>query len=257
MPPNVRMAMAQMVLLRALIARFWAVPDKRPLTRWGTDLHDRFMLPHFIEADFNDLLAEMAAAGWPLEPGWFAPHLEFRFPKIGAIQVQDIEIEFRGALEPWHVLGEEGAPGGVARYVDSSVERLQVKARGMQPGRYVIACNKRQLPMTSTGVIGEHVAGVRYKAWAPPSALHPTIGMHAPLVFDVIDLWTGRAVGGGVYHVSHPGGVNYTTLPVNAFEAESRRLSRFFAEGHTAEAYAPKPEANPTFPLTLDLRRGV
>jgi uncharacterized protein (DUF2126 family)/transglutaminase-like putative cysteine protease len=256
MPPNARMALAQFVLLRALIARFWKTPDKRPLTRWGTDLHDRFMLPHFVEADFHDLLTEMAEAGWPLEPGWFDPHLEFRFPKIGAIKVHDMEIELRGALEPWHVLGEESAQGGVARYVDSSVERLQVKVTGMQPDRWAIACNRRRLPLAATGTVGEHVAGVRYKAWAPPSALHPTIGVHAPLVFDVIDLWSGRAVAGCTYHVSHPGGVNYTTLPVNAFEAESRRLSRFFAEGHSAEPYVPARAINPTFPLTLDLRRG-
>ena len=214
------------------------------------------MLPHFIEADFNDLLAEMRLAGWPLERGWFDPHLEFRFPKLGSIQVQDMEIELRGALEPWHVLGEEGAAGGVARYVDSSVERLQVKARGLEHGRYAIACNRRQLPMTATGVVGEHVAAVRFKAWAPPSALHPTIGVHAPLIFDVVDLWSGRAVGGCTYHVTHPGGLNYTTLPVNAFEAESRRQSRFFAEGHSAEPYVPSLSVNPSFPLTLDLRRG-
>jgi uncharacterized protein (DUF2126 family) len=154
------------------------------------------------------------------------------------------------------VLGEEGTVGGTARYVDSSLERVQVKARGLTGDRFAVTCNGRTLPLTPTGRIGEAVAGIRYRAWWPPSALHPTIPLHVPLVIDLHDTWTGRALAGCRYHVSHPGGRNFETFPVNAYEAEGRRLARFEATGHTAGTFAPAPPPrNPDYPLTLDLRR--
>ena len=254
MPPHARMSLVQQLLLRALVAQFWNDPYKARLVRWGTELHDRFLLPHFVEQDFGDLLEEMHQAGYPLDKAWFAPHLEFRFPQLGRVTYRGILLELRQAIEPWHVLGEEVTSGGTARYVDSSLERVQVKVRGMTDTRHVITCNGRRVPLHPTGTNGEFVAGVRYRAWQPPSCLHPTIPVHAPLVFDVFDTWTGRSIGGCQYHVAHPGGLSYETFPLNAGEAESRRQSRFLAFGHTPGLWTLPPPDQPECPLTLDRR---
>ena len=214
------------------------------------------MLPWFVWQDFEDVLAETAQFGYRLDPEWFAPHFEFRFPRYGEFAADSVHVELRAALEPWHVLGEEGGAGGTVRYVDSSVERLQVKASGLVGDRHVLTCNGRPVPLHPTGNVGEHVAGVRYRAWHPPSALHPTIGVHTPLVFDLVDAWMGRSLGGCQYHVSHPGGRHHDNFPVNAYEAEGRRLARFLRMGHTPGAVETRSEPrNPNFPFTLDLRR--
>jgi uncharacterized protein (DUF2126 family) len=256
MPPHAQMSLTQQLLLRALVARFWEQPCEDPLVRWGTTLHDRFLLPHFVWRDFGDVIEETRRAGFALEADWFAAHFEFRFPYIGSIVQQDIEVEFRQAIEPWYVLGEEPAGGATARYVDSSVERLQVKVSGLTGTRHVITCNARRLPLHPTGTEGEFVAAVRYRAWQPPSCLHPTIPVDSPLVFDLLDTWNGRSIGGCTYHVSNPSGRNPDTFPINALEAESRRAARFFKNGHTGGPMEiPVAESNPDYPLTLDLRR--
>ena len=168
----------------------------------------------------------------------------------------DIGFELRAALEPWHVMGEEGVVGGTARYVDSSLERLQIKVEGLEGTRFTIACNGHALPLQPTGTRGEHVAGVRFRAWQPPACLHPTIGIHSPLRFDLVDRWAGRSLGGCTYHVMHPAGRSYDTLPINELEAEGRRLSRFEAGGHTpGPLTVDEPAIHPEFPHTLDLRR--
>jgi uncharacterized protein (DUF2126 family) len=278
MPPHARMSLAQMLLLRALVARFWATPYDKPLVRWGTELHDRWMLPHYLWQDLKEVVAELNDAGFPFQTDWFEPFLEFRFPRYGSLQFGGIELELRAAIEPWPVLGEETTRAGTARFVDSSLERIQVKIEGLTDGRYALACNGRRVPLKSTGSHGEYVAGVRYRAWQPPSALHPTIGPNSPLVFDVIDLWNNRAIAGCTYQVMHPGGRHYEHFPVNAYEAESRRHSRYQNMGHNIGYYAPPPWTNVLhrftphgtlqgpmappieelpgeYPYTLDLRR--
>ncbi len=277
MPPHARMSVVQMLLIRALIARFWKTPYTFPLVRWGTELHDRWMLPHFVQRDLEEVVSELNRAGVPFEAAWLSPFFEFRFPHYGTVRIRDITVELRMAIEPWHVLGEEIGRAGTSRFVDSSLERLQVKASGLIDTRHVLVCNGRRIPFYGTGVHGEYVAGVRYRAWQPPSALHPTIGVHSPLVFDLVDTWNGRSVGGCTYHVMHPGGRSYDTFPVNAYEAEARRFNRFWPYGHTPgaalrppappsagrfvpEGHPPGPmdppaeTPNPEYPYTLDLR---
>jgi len=255
MPPHAHMSLAQHLVLRGLVSKFWKEPYHNELVRWGTDIHDRWMLPHFCETDFRDVINDLRESGYPFEFDWFAPHFEFRFPRIGDLEQRDLQIELRTALEPWHVLGEEPGGGGTVRYVDSSLERLQVKARGLTGNRFAITCNGHRVPLHPTGTNGEGVAGVRYRAWQPPGCLHPTIGVHAPLRFDLYDTWNKRSLGGCTYHVAHPGGRGYDTFPVNSYEAEARRLSRFFRQVHTPGKFTPPPEVpNGDFPFTLDLR---
>jgi uncharacterized protein (DUF2126 family)/transglutaminase-like putative cysteine protease len=263
MPPHARMSIVQQLLLRALVARFWDAAYSAPVTRWGTELHDRFMLPYWIRKDFDDVLTELGDAGFHFDPSWFAPHFEFRFPLVGQFELDGAVLTLRNALEPWHVMGEQSSAGGTARYVDSSLERIEVHVTGMNPARHCVTVNSHPLPLQPTGVVGEYVASVRYKAWNPPSSLHPSIGVHAPLTVDLVDTWMKRSMGGCQYHVVHPGGRNYDTFPVNAYEAESRRLARFFRMGHTPGALRQMPIPSPNtrlhasaeFPYTLDLRR--
>ncbi len=257
MPPHERMSLTQQLLLRSLVARFWRTPySPEHLVRWGTELHDRFMLPHFIAQDLAYVIAEQNAAGYPLRAEWFAPHMEFRFPKYGDFAARGVELELRQALEPWHVMGEEGSGAGTVRYVDSSVERLQVRVSGLAPDRYLVTCNGRAVPLRPTGRVGEFVGGVRYRAWQPAASLHPTISVHAPLTFDLFDSWMNRSQGGCQYHVTHPGGLSHEKFPVKSFEAESRRLARFFRMGHTPGAlHVPPAAADAEFPFTLDLRK--
>ncbi len=261
MPPHPQMALVQALLVRSLVARFWDAPYRGKLVRWGTDLYDRFLLPWYVRADITDVIDDLVVHGLDLDVSWMEPFLEFRFPLIGEIERTDVRVELRSAIEPWHVLGEEVSGGGTARYVDSSVERLQVLVEGYNESRHIVTCNGVPVPLQPTSVSGTGVAGVRYKAWAPWSALHPTIGVQDPLVFDLIDRWSGRSIGGCTHRVRHPGGRAYDTFPVNAAEAEARRASRFFGHGHTPGAVdvaaldALAGSRTSEYPRTLDLRR--
>ena len=239
MPPHARMSLVQMLLIRSLLARFWEKPYKHKLVRWGTRLHDQFMMPHYIWEDIKEVVEDLQSHGYDFKLEWLLPFEEFRFPHYGRVQLEDIEIELRWAIEPWHVLGEEVGAHGTTRYVDSSVERLQLKVTGINHERYVLTCNGRRVPLRSTGRQGEFVAAVRYRAWQPPSALHPTIGVDTPLVFDLVDTWNGLAVGGCTYYVSHPGGLSYDAFPINSYEAESRRINRFWPFNHTPGVIMP------------------
>ncbi len=278
MPPNKQMCIVQLLLLRALVSRCWQNPYKAKLVRWGSTLYDKFMLPHYVYEDLREVCEDLQRAGYPFQISWLDTFYEFRFPLCGKIDVLDMELELRQGIEPWHVLGEEAASGGTARFVDSSVERIEVKITNFNAERYHVTCHGIPIPLRETTTKGTYVAGVRYRAWSPPSALHPTLGKDVPLVFDVFDTWNNRSVGGCTYHVSHPGGRAYDTFPVNAFEAEGRRISRFWNEGHTQGSYTPtNPYAgvaryleknaiprkfdppsvvvNPEYPNTLDLRQ--
>ena len=255
MPPHPLMSVAQMLLMRAAVAAFWRTPYERRLVRWGTRVHDDFMLPHFVWQDFWDVIEELSSYGTKLDPLWFLPHFEFRFPVIGDIAVHGATVELRHALEPWHALRETAGVSGTVRYVDSSVERVQARVTGWEAERFVLGCNGVAVPLAPTGVEGEFVAGVRFKAWDPSGALHPTIVAHVPLVFDVYDRWTGRSLGSMTHHVAHPGGRSSDTFPVNANEAEARRRARFEPIGHTPGPMAePPPSVSPEHPRTLDLR---
>ncbi len=255
MPPHPRMSLAAHVLLRSLVTRFWKEPYRATLARWGTQLHDRFLLPHFVNEDFADVLSEQRGHGYAIDPAWYTAQQEFRFPLLGKTRYRSIEMELRLALEPWNVLGEESNGGGTARYVDSSVERLQIAVSGLPPDRYRVAVNGVPVPLHDTGVEGRQIAGVRYRAWQPPSCLHPTIPIDAPLVFALIDTWNNQAVAGCTYHVAHPGGRNPETRPVNAYEAESRRVARFTPMGRPPTLDLPDPVIDPVVPFTLDLRK--
>ncbi len=279
MPPHARMSLVQNLLLRTLVAWFWEKPYEHELVRWGTELHDRFLLPHFVREDMRQVVADLKRAGYAFDLAWFEPFLEFRFPHFGTVNIDAMELELRFAIEPWHVLGEEMGSQGTARFVDSSVERLQLRINGLTEPRHAVVCNGRRLALRSTGRKGEYVVGVRYRAWQPPSALHPTIKPHSPLVFNVIDTWSGLAIGGCTYHVSHPGGRGYEIFPVNALEAEARRITRFWDFGAAPGAVQtlpptsaglgvftpsagplepmtpPEEEPNEEFAYTVDLRR--
>ena len=256
MPPHVDMSLAQQVLVRALVAHFWQTPyAPERLARWGTTLHDRFMLHHEVEQDFHDVLGILNDAGYAISPDWYRAQFNFRFPHYGDLDIKGMHMDLRQALEPWHVLGEEAGAGGTVRYVDSSLERIEVKISGMAPDRYTVTCNGVALPLRQTDVSGEYLAAVRYRAWQPDNCLHPTIGVHAPLTFDIVDTWHKRALGGCQYHVMHPGGRNYEGAPINAYEAEGRRLARFMRHGHSAGKISITPlPARLEHPFMVDLR---
>ncbi len=258
MAPHPQMSLLMTLLVRACIACFWKRSYRQKLIRWGTRLHDQFMLPQRLWEDLSEVIQLLSSNGYSFELDWFRPFLEFRFPKYGSTQIGPIKLELRMALEAWNVMGEELYQGSVSRGVDAAVERLQVKTEGFIDSRYVVTCNGRRLPLKPTSEKGTFIAGVRFKAWSPPSGLHPTLPVNSPLVFDVIDIRYNRSIGGCTYHVEHQGGRNEEAFPVSEQEAEGRCLSRFQAMGHSPnKCKVPPTEINPEFPHTLDLRKKI
>jgi uncharacterized protein (DUF2126 family) len=256
MPPHPRMASAQMALVRAIVAAFASEPYSGPLVRWGTELHDRFLLPTWLWRDLEEVLALLAARGVPLPAAAFRAFLDLRCPRVGSMQASDVRVELRNAIEPWNVLPEEATPTGTSRYVDSSVERIEVRVEGLVEGRHQILVNGLTLPLRQTGTRGEAVGGVRFRAWAPPHSLHPHIGIHHPVRIDVLDTWGRRSLGACAYHVWHPEGRGYDTAPLTRFEASARQAQRFTLEGPLPYPVTPLPaSAHPETPYTLDLRR--
>jgi uncharacterized protein (DUF2126 family) len=250
------MGLIGMLLIRALVSMFWKRPVKGGLVRWGTALHDRFMLPHFVRRDFLEVLGYLRESDYDFEESWFAAQLEFRFPKIGSIAAEGVQLELREALEPWNVLAEETTSGRTVRAVDSSFERIQVKVSGLTTeSRYAVSCNGRSVPLYPTGEPGESVAGIRYRARQLSAELHPTIPVHAPLTFEIIDGWKERSIGRCIYHAVSPDGRAYMARPVNATEATDRRRQRFQeSQPKLGIILVPEKESNPIFPMTLDLR---
>ncbi|MEL7121382.1 MAG: transglutaminase family protein, partial [Bacteroidota bacterium] len=284
MPPHKEMCLVQLLLIRSLFAAFWQKPYKNKLIHWGTDLHNKFMIHHFVKEDIYEVVDYLNRNNLEFDRSWIDVFLEFRFPIYGQVNVEGINLTLRAGIEPWIVLGEEMTSAGTSRFVDSSVERVEVFVEDFNAERYLVLCNSIQVPLVKTAYQGKYVASVRYKAWAPHSALHPSIDVHSPLVFDIYDTWNERSIGGCTYHVSHPGGRNYDTFPVNSLEAESRRITRFWEFNHTPkqntniiDPTAMNPQSNVVvtphqekkenievkkipisrdFPHTLDLRRG-
>jgi uncharacterized protein (DUF2126 family) len=256
MPPHVRMAIAETALVRALVASFARSPYRAPLVRWGQVLHDRFLLPTWLWRDFEEVLAHLDRADLALPREAYRSFLEHRCPIVGALPAMDVRLELRNAIEPWHVLGEEMSATGTARFVDSSMERVEVRVEGLVPERHAVTVNGLALPLRATGVAGEYVGGVRFRAWAPPHSLHPHLGIHHPLRFDVVDTWAKRSLGSCGYHVWHPEGRGYGTPPLTRFEASARRAQRFTIEGQSPYPVVALPgPAHPDAPYTLDLRR--
>jgi len=240
MPPHAQMSLMQMLLIRTLVSWFWKKPYKHKLVRWGTELHDKFLLEHYVKDDIKDIVAQLNDEGYPFQLDWFDPFFEFRFPLYGMVTINTMQLELRMAIEPWHVLGEEMTGGGTSRYVDSSLERVQVKLTNFVQERYTLTCNGIKVQLSNTGTKGEFVAGVRFKAWEPWSALHATIKADTPLVFDVVDDWNQKSIGGCTYFVAHPGGLSYETYPINSYEAESRRINRFWDFGQPQNSEVAK-----------------
>jgi uncharacterized protein (DUF2126 family)/transglutaminase-like putative cysteine protease len=256
MAPHYRMDLLQTLLVRALVCAFWKRPFVAELVRWGAALHDRFMLPHFVEQDFYAVLGHLRQAGYGFQDAWFAAQMEFRFPRIGKVSAEGVTLELRQALEPWNVLAEETTASGTGRSVDSSLERMQVKVTGLADGgRYVVSCNGRRVPLHPTGEPGEAIAGIRYRARRLFASLHPTVPVHTPLTFDVLEAATGRSVARCTYYSAAPDGSVYTARPANAAEARARRLARFVVSAPPAEVLAvPVAEVNVVYPMTLDMR---
>ncbi|MEM6778244.1 MAG: transglutaminase family protein [Planctomycetota bacterium] len=259
MPPHSEMSLAQSLLIRAAVAAFWDRPYDRPLVHWGSRLHDLFLLPHFAWSDLCNLIGELKTYGIELCADWFAPHHEFRFPRIGEVTLDNMRLELRSAIEPWYVMGEEPGASGTTRFVDSSLERLQVSVENFDPRCHAVTVFGHEVPMHATEQAGRYVAGVRYRAWQPPRCLHPTIGIHTPLQLDVVDRAAGHSIGGCTYHAVHPGGVGSDQFPVNAKEAESRRAGRFDRRtmhgGPIVVPSLPPRSGAAPYPMTMDLRR--
>jgi len=266
MPSHTGLRLLQMLLLRAFVAWFWRHPCTKPLCRWGADLRDRWLLPYYLHQDFQTVLADLQAAGYPLQASWFTAWWERRFPQYGTVSLLDNplrRLELRAALEPWPVIGTMDG-GGASRPVDNSMERIQVMltgAVGDRPqrealgDRYAVLCNGHRVPMRSTGTAGDYVGGVRFRARSTQTAPHPALAPHAPLVFQVLDTWQQTFLGGAIYHVQPPSGEPDQTLPESFEEARSRLTERFVPlQRGTFPDTIPPLILHPDTPMTLDLR---
>ena len=212
MPPDARMCLAQQLLIRALIAKFWREPLDGKFVRWGTALHDRFMLPHFVWDDFIDVLADLGQSGFDFDPEWFEAQLEFRFPVFGDVAAWRrhagsapgagaVACARRGGRDRRHralcrFLGRaaaaQGRPASSPAATSSPATAAAADDRPpAAPARRSPACASRP--------------GSR------PRVCIPTIPVHAPLVFDIVDTWNRPFARRLRLSCRHPGGRTYET----------------------------------------------
>ncbi len=266
MPPHGDLRLLQMLLVRGLVALFWQRPYTAPLRRLGATLGDRFLLPHYLMGDWQEIMADLDRGGYPFEAEWFDPFWQWRFPIYGRVSLGNNplrQLELRAALEPWPVLGDRSS-AGTARPVDNSMERIQVRligAIGEPPQadrlaqRYQVLCNGVPIPLRSTGRVGEYVAGVRYRARPADPSNSPVFSPQVPLTFEVLDTWQRLHLGGAQYHLSSPTGKTYEDLPTSPTEAQARVAERFIPfEGGPWRDKRPPLAIHPDSPHTLDLR---
>ena len=237
--PDHRMAAAQCLLLRALIAFLAERPADPRLRDFGPELHDRYMLPGELWEDLAEVIRDLDRARLPVQADWFAPFLDRRFPTLGEVAMGDVRMAIRTAHEPWPVLAEEAVAGVVTRFIDAANQRVQVELTGLTPTHHILVCNGRRVPLQPTRTRGRFLAGVRYKAWNPPSSLHPTLWPVYSLVFDLLDARTGEVLGGCTWFPARPSLVGFSAAPAPVASGEPEREPHYRPQAAVLPPWSP------------------